>query len=84
MNIESFIFGVQGSALNLMFLIIKRAILQSRTYKSICFTRVVLKDIYKRIICDISNLNVIQFDEKWGEYKHLIDQAVTYKKSNIL
>ena len=60
-----FIFGVQDSALNLMFLIIKRVIIRSRTYKQYNLPTVLHRNILRRIICDKAALTDIKCQQKW-------------------
>ena len=80
-DIESFIFGVHDSALNLMFLLIKKAIIGSRSYKQYNSPAVLYRNVLRRILSDRSTLTDIKFQQKWQEYSHLIYESELYRNS---
>ena len=80
-DIEKFIFGVHDSALNLMFLRIKKAIIRSRTYKQYNSPSVLYRNVLRRISFDKA---AIKFQQKWQEYCHLIYQSELYINAVLL
>ena len=77
-DIDNFIFGVQDSAMNLMLLLIKKAIIRSRTYKQYNSPSVLFRNVLRRIIADKAALTDTKFQQKWQEYNHLIIQSELY------
>lgn len=75
-----FVFGVEDTALNLIFILIKRAIIQCRTHTKICYPQSILKTILHRIIIDHDTLNKIQFQSKWHNYDFLVKKAIELRK----
>ena len=82
--VENFVFGVHDSALNLMFLLIKKAIIRSRTYKQSNSASSLYRNILRRIISDKAVLSDKNFQQKWQNFTHLIHQSELYLNSFIL
>ena len=81
---EDFVFGVHDSALNLMFMLAKKAIIRTRTYKQFNSPQSLYRNILRRVISDKATLSEIQFHLKWQHYYHLIYQSEQYRKAFIL
>ena len=77
-DIENFIFGVHDSALNLMLLLMKKAIISSRTYKQYNSPSVLYRKILRRIVSDKAALTSIKFQQKWQGYSQLTCQSELY------
>ena len=80
--LEEFVFGVEKPALNTIFLVIKKYILNVRTYKLNYSVDYVLQEIFRRIILDMRRLKRCTFLNKWQNYQRLIDQATLYWEEN--
>ena len=85
MEIEDFLFGVEHSALNVMILLIKKYILEIRTYNLTFSVSYIMHQIYIRIILDKKTMMCDKFTEKWCDFYHLVQQAFIYweSKSNV-
>ena len=83
MDIEDFLFGVGHSALNVMILLLKKYILNIRTYKRTFSVTYIAQQIYRRIILDKKTLRAEKFTEKWYDFYFLVQQAFRYWEENI-
>ena len=82
--VENFAFGVHDSALNLMVLLIKKAIIRSRTHKQNNSDSSLYSNILRRFISDKAVLSDKNFQHMWQNYTHLIHQSELYLNSYIL
>ena len=75
---EEFIFGVEDSALNLVFLIIKKRLIEARTYKRKVSINSIENEILKRIYVDRMKMNICKFRRKWDNFPELVNQSCNY------
>ena len=75
---EDFIFGVEDSALNLVFLIIKKRLIEAKTYKRKVSINSIENEILKRIYVDRMKMNICKFRRKWDNFPELVNQSCNY------
>ena len=64
--------------LNSVFLVIKKYILNVRTYKLHFSVDYAMHQIYNRIILDKRTMKSSRFIKRWQDYRHLLEQASGY------
>ena len=75
---EEFIFGVEDSALNLVFLIIKKRLIEARTYKRKMSINSIENEILKRIYVDRMKMDICKFRRKWDNFPELVNKSSNY------
>ena len=78
MEIQSFLFGVEDPAQNVIILVLKKYILNVRTYKLHFSINNIMRQIFRRIILDSKMMNLDRFIKKWQCFQDLIEQAQNY------
>ena len=68
---EKIIFGVKDSALNLLFLIIKKDLIETRTYKRKVSFNSIENEILRKIYVDRIKMNISKFRSKWNNFPEL-------------
>ena len=77
---EEFIVGVGDSTLNLVFLIIKKRLIEARTYRRKVSINSIENEILKRIYVDGLKMNICKFRRKWNNFPELVNQSCNYFK----
>ena len=77
-QIANFLFGVDDPALNVIFLILKRYIMNVRSYKNTFSLNNAMNQIYRRIRFENKVLKSKLFNCKWQSYQHIGNQAQVY------
>ena len=75
---EEFIFGVEDSALNLVFVIKKKRLIEARTYKGKMSINSIENEILKRIYVDRMKMNTCKFRRKWDNFPELVNMSSDY------
>ena len=78
MQVENFLFGVEDPAQNPIILLIKKYILNVRTYNLIFSINNIMNQIYKKIILESKTMSWERFSNKWQGFQNLIEQAQNY------
>ena len=78
MQIADFLFGVDDPALHVIFFILKKYIMNVRTYKSTFSLNNAMNQIYRRIMFENKVLKCELFNCKWQSYQHIVNQAQVY------
>ena len=78
LEIESFLFGVEDPAQNVIILVLKKYILNVRTYKLQFSINNVMRQIFRRIVLDLKTMSWERFIIKWQSFQNLIEQAQNY------
>ena len=81
-QITDFLFGVDDPALNVVFLILKKYIMNVRTYKNTFSLSNAMNQIYRRIMLENKVLKSELFSCKWQRYQHIVNQAQIYWARN--
>ena len=81
-QITDFLFGVDDPALNVVFLILKKYIMNVRTYKNTFSLSNAMNQIYRRIMLENKVLKSELFSCKWQRYQHIVNQAHIYWARN--
>ena len=75
---EAFIFGVEDPALNLILLLMKKCILNGRTFHNGYISPYLfLSEICKRIKVDHQNMLQERFNERWSRFQNLVERSLT-------
>ena len=75
---ETFIFGVEDAALNMIFLLMKKRILTGRTFDNGQISPyLLLGEVCKRIKLDYQNMSQGKFNERWRRFQNLVERIVT-------
>ena len=75
---ESFLFGVEDPAQNVIILLIKKYILNVRTYKLKFILNNVMHQIFTRIVLESKTMRQEKFTNKWQGFPNLVQQAKYY------
>ena len=78
MQVEIFLFGVEDPAQNLIILLIKKYILNVRTYNLKFSINNIMNQIYTRIILESKTMSRERFSNKWQGCQNLLEQAQNY------
>ena len=78
MEVENVLFGVDDSALNVITLLLKKYILNARTYKLKLTMAYISQQIFRRIVLDKKTMRLEHFTKKWQNFQNLVEQAQNY------
>ena len=78
MQMESFLFGVEDPAQNVIILLIKKYILNVRTFKLKFSINNIMNQIFTRIVLESKTMIWESFFNKWQGFQNLIEQAQKY------
>ena len=78
MEVENVLFGVDDSALNVIILLLKKYILNARTYKLKLTMAYISQQIFRRIVLDKKTMRLEHFTKKWQNFQNLVEQAQNY------
>ena len=82
MDNETFLFGVDDSAQNVIILLLKKYILNATTYRLKFTTAYIIQHFLKRTIPDKKTMRLEQFTKKWETFQNLVEQAQNYWEIN--
>ena len=75
---ETFIFGVEDTALNMISSLMKKRILTGRTFDNGKISPyLLLSEVCKRIKLDYQNMPQGRFNERWRRFQNLVERSLT-------
>ena len=74
-TLQDFIFGVDNTAINAIFLIMKKYVCYVRGYKKHFSNKSLVQQILRRIAVDYKLLSPIKFSKKWLSFPDLVVQS---------